>query len=182
MKVVLVNPALSVDSDNTSGEETRFFPEGLAVVASALLSVGHEVRIVDRCAGQQLTPEVCEGAEVIGITGTINQFADLEVVIPHLRELNPKAKLVLGGPLVTCAPELIRQLLDFDFAVIGEGERATIELLSGVAIIGDDNPHMVSATSYLRSEDFILPAFGLLNLPWYVSGVNRPHLRAIGLS
>ncbi|MFH1145629.1 MAG: radical SAM protein [bacterium] len=190
MKVVLVNPSLSIDSDNTSGEKTRFFPEGLAAVAAALLHVGHEVQVVDICAQQQLTPEVCKDADVFGITGMINQFADLEVIIPHLRELNPKAKLMLGGPLVTCAPELIRQFLDFDIAVIGEGEKTVVELLQdkhlinskGRSAVGDDKPRIVSATSYLNPEDFILPAFKLFDLSWYISGINRSHLRAVGMS
>ena len=182
MKVVLINPSLSVDCDDTSGEETHFFPEGLAVVASAMLRAGHDVRIIDRCIqGQRLPPKICQNAEVFGITGMINQFADIETIIPQLRKLNPQAKLVLGGPLVTCAPELIWKLLGFDMAVIGEGEKI-LALINKTSATSNSQFCTISATSYLRPEEFILPAFKLFDLPWYLSGIKRPHLRAVGIS
>ncbi|TAK97128.1 B12-binding domain-containing radical SAM protein [Patescibacteria group bacterium] len=181
MKVVLINPGLSIDSDDASGQETRFFPEGLAVIAAALLRAGHAVQTIDLCAEQTVTPAICQEAEVFGLTGMINQFAGLEVIIPHLRKLNPRARILLGGPLVTCAPELISQLLDFDVAVIGEGERVVAKLLEDTTA-ESGKPRLVSDMAYLSEKEFLRPAFELFDLPWYVSGLHRPHLQAVGMS
>lgn len=175
MNVVLINPPVSVDSDQTSGEEVRFFPEGLAVVAAALLNAGHDVRVIDMCTQQGLNLEVCHDVEVFGITGMINQFAYIERLIPQLRELNPKAKILLGGPLITCASELISRFLDFELAIVGEGEQSVTKLLE------EARPSTISAATYLDPRDFLLPAFGLFNLSWYLEGINRTHLNAAGV-
>ena len=170
MNIVLINPLLPYDSIGISSGE-RFFPEGLAVIASALRA-GHNVKVIDLCAQQQLTPKVCDDAEIFGITGMINQFGSIENIIATLRELSPKAKIMLGGPLVTCAPELIKRLLGFDLAVIGEGEKSVVELLQ------DNHGERVATNSgdaYLPPEDFILPAFELFDLSWYLSGPVWPH-------
>ena len=192
MKIVLINPALSVDSDKALGGEIHFFPEGLAVIASALLAVGHEVYIIDRCIQQHLPEDICEKADIFGVTGMINQFADLEKIIADLRELNPTAKVMLGGPLVTCAPRAIKQFLDFDFAILGEGEKSVVELLrnsrnpkpaDGTALTVEGNFCMGSPRKYLCPEDFILPAFELFNLPWYLDGTIRAHhQQVVGMS
>ncbi len=176
MNIVLINPPLPYDSIGTSGGQ-RFFPEGLASIASALLHAGHKVRVIDMCTGQQLTSEVCGDAEIFGITGMINQFANIEDIISRLRKLNSKAKILLGGPLVTCAPELIKQLLDFDLAIIGEGERSVVELLQNPTekMVANNNP-------YLLPKEFVMPAFELFDLRWYLSGPTWPHYQSVGMA
>ena len=175
MNILLINPLLPYDSiGSTSGQ--RFFPEGLAVIASVLLRAGHNVKVIDMCAQPQLTPEVCREVDVVGITGMINQFERVEGIISTLRGLNPKAKIMLGGPLVTCAPELMKQLLGFDFAVLGEGERSVVELLQSDQTRG---AMVDNGASYIHPVDFVLPAFELFDLPWYLAGSVWPHYLSV---
>jgi len=69
MNITLVNPTLFIDSDVSTTMETRFFPEGLAEIARVLINAGHHVHVIDMCAGQELTPEVCVGVHVFGVLG-----------------------------------------------------------------------------------------------------------------
>lgn len=60
--------------------------------------------------------------DLIAIGGISTIFGYVEELLPHLRSLFPKAKILLGGQLITSYPAKIVELLEPDIAIVGEGE------------------------------------------------------------
>lgn len=190
MRVVLINPSFSIDSDDSAGDTIRFFPEGLAIIAAALVQAGHDTRIIDLCRQPASELEKQTDTDVFGLTAMINQFVALEQIIPRLRKICPRAKIILGGPLVTSAPELISQHLDFDLAVLGEGEQIIVSLLEnldqptnspGKVYRTNNGKCCLTARRYLAPQNFILPQFESVDLDWCLSGQVRKHLVNAGI-
>ena len=193
MKIALINLPLSIDSDFSTNTNERFFSEGLALIASALIVAGYEVEIID------FAKDNCEenmrkysSYDIFGISAMINQFASLEKAILAIRNIKPNAKIILGGPLVTSDPDLIARNLDFDFGIIGEGEKIIVDLLknleapetvAGIVVKKKDGPNLLTPPrDILSSDNFLLPAFNLFDLKWYLKGTLRPHYKIIGES
>lgn len=184
MKIVLINLPLAIDSDKSVSQETRFFPEGLASIAASLITVGHDVRVVDLARQSKKRLDRFTTTEVFGLSVMINQFRTLERLIPRLREISPQAKIILGGPLISSDPRLMGRYLDFDFGIVGEGESTIVELLKTLdrpdtvpgAVICQRGKIMVSEPRRVAPlENFTIPAFKLFDLSWYLGGKRRPH-------
>jgi radical SAM superfamily enzyme YgiQ (UPF0313 family) len=127
------------------------FPLGLAYVAGALEAAGHEVEVVDLCFVRGAEAEV-EGA----LRSAIEAFAP-EAVGLAIRNIDdvsyPKstsylglyrqviaacraataAPLIVGGSGFTIMPGEFLDAFDVDYGVVGEGERAMVELLDHLA-------------------------------------------------
>lgn len=56
-------------------------------------------------------------------------LTQLKAICRIVRRHSPGSILILGGPCVTTEPELMLDVLDFDYGIIGEGEMACAELL-----------------------------------------------------
>lgn len=198
MKVVLISFPHELDVERDIKEErvrssvhVRFFPEGIAYIASSLAISGHEVEIVDLAMEGSLEKRfsLLEEADVFGLSGLISHFAQIESTVHFLRMINPKAKIVLGGPLITADPYLIARNLDFDFGVIGEGEETIIDLLDnlddsgkvpGLAIRSNERDCVVTEK---RPFLFCLrrPALEKFDLKWYLGGEKRLHYKRLGI-
>ncbi len=106
----------------------RFPPLGISYVASSLRNAGHRVSVLD-CTfmdrHEALDRALQTRADVVGIYSMATMREDSLRFARRLR--GECGLLVAGGPLPTCEPESF--LGDFDVVVIGEGERAMVELL-----------------------------------------------------
>ena len=121
--------------DPHCGEYTFLAPPlGIWRLAGVLEAAGVEVKVFDPncCVGtpqRALERELLRGSwDVIGIstTGMTLRF-DLELA--HIaRRLAPHALLVAGGMEATFRPDLMFELGPFDLVVMGEGERALLQL------------------------------------------------------
>jgi radical SAM superfamily enzyme YgiQ (UPF0313 family) len=121
MRVLLINPPLREQYAPNS------FPYGLSYVARYLLKAGHKVEILDIDTHRYNREEVLKKLkeyrpDVIGTGGIITVYKYLKWLIPKIREIQPRAKIIVGGSLATSAPEVALNGLDIDFIVIGEGE------------------------------------------------------------
>ena len=61
--------------------------------------------------------------------GLALDFLNVKEVINSIRELNPPAKIILGGLIISTETEIIFNALNPDIAIIGEGEITIIEVL-----------------------------------------------------
>jgi radical SAM superfamily enzyme YgiQ (UPF0313 family) len=167
-KIVLVSPNMSVDIDFTDKSVSRFIPEGLLYLSTPLIEAGYNVKICD------LAKDKLDGfeADVFGITGLPNQFFQIKETIGIIRRNQPGAKIILGGPFVSCAIEWIRDLLDFDLAVIGEAESVIASAVREALKCRGDKKIM-KADHPLETADFHRPTFDLVELKWYLSGRHR---------
>ncbi|NUO64773.1 MAG: radical SAM protein [Gemmatimonadaceae bacterium] len=123
-------------------------PNGLACVASALDAAGHDVRVLDlmfardpeRTASRiarELAPDVV-GVSVRNIDNSdaiaLRHYTpDAVATLAALRESAPRAKIVAGGAAFGVAPLALFRALGVDYAVAGDGERATVALVDALA-------------------------------------------------
>ena len=123
-------------------------PNGVACVASALDAAGHDVRVLDlafardphgaaRDAARAFAPDVLglsvrniDNSDLLALRHYTPEAASL---LAALREAAPGAQVVAGGAAFGVAPEALFDALGVDYAVAGDGERATVALLGALA-------------------------------------------------
>jgi len=169
-KIVLISCNMFVDIDHTSKSNSRFVPAGLLYLATPLLAAGFDVEICDLAKGDNLSQYI---ADVYGITGLPNQYIQMQEVIQEIRRNQPHAKIILGGPFISCSLEWLQDLLDFDFAVVGEGESVIVSAVTGV-LDGVGGKMVIRGEHLLETGEFCRPALELIDIQWYLNGQRRP--------
>jgi radical SAM superfamily enzyme YgiQ (UPF0313 family) len=135
-------------STNRERAPQPVLPNGLACVASALDAAGYAVRVEDLCfardplaasrrAARDFRPDVV-GVSVRNIdnsdTIALRHYTpEAAAILGALREGAPGAAVVAGGAAFGVAPEALFRELAVDYAVAGDGERATVALLDALA-------------------------------------------------
>lgn len=72
--------------------------------------------------------------DVIGFSCYIWNIEETIKVIKMIKKINPEIKIIAGGPEVTYdVQEWMKEVPEFDFIVIGEGEQTFKQLLSALA-------------------------------------------------
>jgi radical SAM superfamily enzyme YgiQ (UPF0313 family) len=117
-------------------------------VASALERAGHQVHVLDLCFARRPHEEARRAAErvhpdVIGISVRNIDNSDLvalrdytpeaAALLGTLRSAAPSARVLAGGAAFGVAPQALFEALDVEYAVAGDGERATPALLDALA-------------------------------------------------
>jgi len=134
MKIGLINPRMSHNRARLSTSlHKRWVPNGLATVAAWLKGAGHQVWIIDAnyydWTPQSIAEQIStKDFDAIGITTFLDSFPFLEEGIPLIKQAAPGVPVILGGPLVSSAPELVMQNCQADIAVLGEGDKTALEL------------------------------------------------------
>jgi anaerobic magnesium-protoporphyrin IX monomethyl ester cyclase len=168
MKVSLVNPPSPFLID-----EKVFPPLGLLYVGAVLESEGMDVKIIDlagvppeKWLGKLEANEAEQSSKIWGITCTTPQFPFALSICDAIKRINNNAKVVVGGPHATVEP--VSCIPHFDSVVIGEGEKAILNLVRNPgeypesiqeALINDLDSipfparHLVDISSYHYSID-----------------------------
>jgi radical SAM superfamily enzyme YgiQ (UPF0313 family) len=105
-------------------------PLGLIYLASALRDAGHEPVIVDLCGARDFA-EIPVG-DIYGISAFTTSYHVALKIARFLREREPKAVLLAGGPHVSAVKGKVLGE-GFDYAFVGEAERTLpplVELLA----------------------------------------------------
>ena len=148
MTAASVRPRVLLVSANRERQPMPVVPNGVACVASALEAAGHEVRVLDLAFARDPHRAARESArrfapDVIGLSVRNIDNSDL-IALQHytpeaaallatLRAAAPAARVVAGGAAFGVAPEALFDTLGVDYAVAGDGERATVALLGALA-------------------------------------------------
>lgn len=136
-------------STNTERQPYPVVPNGLAAVASSLAHAGHHVELLDLCferspvesaraAARRLKPDVV-GVSVRNIDNSdavaLQHYTpEASAVVRELRAAAPAGShLVAGGAAFGVAPEALFSELGVDYAVAGDGERASVALIDALA-------------------------------------------------
>jgi radical SAM superfamily enzyme YgiQ (UPF0313 family) len=110
-------------------------PLGVLCLAAYLKARGHEVAFIDGalCARDEMVRKAVELApDVVGLSIITHTWEASKSCAALLEESLPAARLIAGGPHVTCWREdVLRECEAFDAAVAGEGEEALAEYLEG---------------------------------------------------
>ena len=141
-------PRVLLISANRERAPQPVLPNGVACVASALDAAGHDVRVLDLCFSRD--PErdarrmVREMApDVIGVSVRNLDNSD-SIALRHytpeaaslmraIRAERPAATILAGGAAFGVAPESLFRALEVDYAVAGDGERASTALIDALA-------------------------------------------------
>jgi len=124
MKVCLVNPPDKVVEDALWDE-----PLGLLYLGATLEEKGVDVEVIDLNFHRDLSPLTKVEADYFGIYCSSSLLDSTLRVNRLLIETHPNAIRMVGGPHATCMPTEMAE--HFDKVIIGEGERAIIEILAG---------------------------------------------------
>ncbi|MEO8909654.1 MAG: radical SAM protein [Gemmatimonadaceae bacterium] len=135
-------------STNRERQPYPVVPNGLACVASALDAAGHSVSFLDLCfasdpvasarnAALQLKPDII-GVSVRNIDNSdaiaLRHYTpEARAILQALRRASPQAKVIAGGAAFGVAPEALFRDLGVDYAVAGDGERASVALVDALA-------------------------------------------------
>ncbi len=113
----------------------RFIPLGLAYVAGSLEKAGFHVEVLDNYLLEKPLEELKlevqkRNPEIVGITCSSATYRRCLETASAIKEVLPSCRIVVGGWHPTYEPESMLQHKDIDYAVVGEGERAMVELAS----------------------------------------------------
>jgi radical SAM superfamily enzyme YgiQ (UPF0313 family) len=135
-------------STNRERQPYPVLPNGLACVASALSGAGHSVRFLDLCFEKKPVPAAIRAAnearpDVIGVSvrnidnsdsiALRHYTPESKAVVEALRATSPGTTLIAGGAAFGVAPEALFTELGVDYAVAGDGERATVRLVDALS-------------------------------------------------
>jgi len=116
----------------------RFLPLGLAYVAAALEKAEFQVNILDNYLLEKPIDQVKLELErlrpeIVGITCSSATYSRCIETAKAVKQVLPSCKVVVGGWHPTYEPDSMLQHSQIDFAVIGEGERAMVELATHIS-------------------------------------------------
>lgn len=135
-------------STNRERQPYPVVPNGLACVASALSQAGFTVRFLDLCfardpAGDASTIGRAFSPDFIGISVrnidnsdaiALRHYTPEAVdIVRALRRACPAATLIAGGAAFGVAPEALFEIFGVDYAVAGDGERASVALIKALS-------------------------------------------------
>jgi len=157
-------PRVLLVSTNRERQPYPVVPNGLACVASALDAAGHRVEFLDLCFARDPLASAREAArrfrpEIIGVSvrnidnsdaiALRHYTPEARDILGELRSNAPEAKIVAGGAAFGVAPEALFRDLGVDYAVAGDGERASIALID--ALVDGRDPGSIAGL--VRSRD-----------------------------
>ena len=107
--------------------------EGASYIATVMKNAGYPVRIIDARfysqPAKQAAQEALDSSDIVCIATYEDSFTFLEEITALIKKANPDMPMILGGSLVTSAPEVVMNHSSADIGVLGEGEITILELL-----------------------------------------------------
>lgn len=139
LKLVSRKPTLALinvvlDGDSQFPEE---IPMGVGAIAAFVRQHGYTVNIHQCFADKDETAIETAGqvaADIYGFQLNVVNYQNVRAVAEKLRENNPEALIVLGGPFQSSlAAPILRNESVFDCMVVGEGELTMVELMRAMS-------------------------------------------------
>ena len=160
-KILLVNPPQTLEErygKAFSKIGAILPPLGLMYVATTLENKGYEVKILDaQLKNLTVTGAVNECIKIkpdlIGVTCLTSSF-DKSIKFCNKLKQVMDVPVLMGGPHATIAPIQVLKNKCVDFVVRGEGEYATLELVT--ALNSGSNLHKVDGIGFKEKENPIL--------------------------
>lgn len=161
IKVALINPGKNLEFATAE-------PLNLEYIASYLEKNNVEVKIIDELAGQNVKKEIRKfSPDFVGITATTPIAPDAYRIADFCREEG--IKTILGGIHPSALPQ--EALKHSDLVVIGEGEKAMLDIVKGKIKSG------AISYPYIENLDEIpFPARHLVDMEFYLTITNNAFL------
>ena len=147
----------------------RFPPLGLSYVAGALVKAGYKVEMLDNYLLKKPIGEVKEiikrlSPQIVGITCGSVTFSRCIETAKAVKDVLPSCKVVVGGWHPSYLPESLLQHPEIDYVIMGEGERAIVELTECIVKgVDDSGISKISGLAYRKENKFVKNAPDLIN-------------------
>ena len=134
---------------------------GVAYIAAVLQKNGYEVTVIDcpplGITYEGLKQEIARFApDIVGITSVTVTFSSAAETAKVIKESNPKALIVLGGPHVTVLDEqTVRENPQVDVVVRGEGERTMLEIAIIVSASNLADLDKVAGITFMKNGELV---------------------------
>lgn len=134
-KILVVVPKQRITNEEDYG---YVFPLGLGYVSSALKKEGYEVDIlnlnhnygkINELLNRKLDSKRYDFVLTVSI---ITEYSCVRLILDTVKSHKTSPKTILGGLIITSEPEVVFNLLEPDYAIIGEGELTIVELLESI--------------------------------------------------
>ncbi len=141
-------PRVLLVNSNRERQPMPVVPNGVACVAAALEAAEYDVAVLDLCFARHPLETARQTArelrpDVIGLSVRNIDNSDLVAlrhytpeaagILEALRRGAPRARVVAGGAAFGVAPASLFKELGVDYAVAGDGERATVAIMDSLA-------------------------------------------------
>jgi len=179
MKILLINPIAR------KWAQPNVFPTGLGYIAAVLRNEGHEVDVLDWNAerwgesvfGAKLALQDKPG--LVGLTGIITQYGEVKKIAEWCNFQWPRVPIVCGGTLATTVPLLLLDKTKVNYCILGEGERAILDLIDHLPImdsVENKLEHIFSRKESIKDLSTIpWPAYDLFPMDIYLRNPIGPH-------
>jgi anaerobic magnesium-protoporphyrin IX monomethyl ester cyclase len=169
--ILLMTPAPPINS--AWGLPMKLPPLGLAYVAAALEKSGFQVEVLDNYLLKKPIDEVKQtvrrlNPEIVGITCSSVTYQRCVETAKAVKEVLPSCKVVVGGWHPSYVPDSMLQHPDIDYVIMGEGERAMVELVTHITKGGDDRAIATIASVAYRHEGKLIK-----NAPRFISNLDE---------
>jgi len=134
-------------------------PLGILYLATWLNSKGFDAQVCD-LAGLAAQDWQIPVADFYGFSTFSTTYHRTLQVRDIARRVNPKAKLIAGGPHASVLPNEVAP--DFDYVVVGEGELALLDLLGGMR-----NRKIVYGEPVANLDELPYPDYSLVDVGSY---------------
>ncbi len=131
MKILVINVSIRPES------KVRYIPLGLAYVASAIKRHGYGFRVLDldvnRYSEKYIRRYLLDNKfDIICMGCIVTGYKYIKRLAYLIKEVNPKAKIIVGNSVASSIPDLLLTKTKVDIAVMGEGDIAITEILDAL--------------------------------------------------
>lgn len=159
MEILIVTPKYGFSGLGNKPDFAYAFPLGLAYISSVLKKAGYKVDVLNSShldgSPEHLVAKALlrkkYGYVLTG--GNALLYSALEQIISTSKKHSSKPKVILGGMIVTSEPELAFTSLKPDYAVVGEGEYAILDLIK--TLEKNKEPKDVAGVLYWKDKKMI---------------------------
>jgi len=136
------------------------FPLGLGYLAASLITNKYQVKILD-CLSygfglDQIATEVKSyRPDIVGITTMTHYIKSAVATAKLVKGLNPKIKIIGGGPHAHFDFTNLLQNYNFDYIVLGEGELTIIELVDQLSGKNKQPLKTIKGIAYKKQKNII---------------------------
>lgn len=166
MKTLFINLCVRPDTNK------KIPNVGLAYIVSAADRVGHNFEILDidlcRHSDEEVKRIISKSEFDIASFGALSSmYANVKNIASVIRKFHPKSVIVIGNTLATTVTNTVLEKTEVDVCVLGEGEKAYIDLIealenglpldsiSGIAFIEDGKMVDTGRAEVIRNLDDI---------------------------
>ena len=134
MKLLLINLSLRPEGVQC------IFPIGIGYIATAVKEAGYEFDVLDmdihKLKPEQVIDYPWQKYNVIAFGCIVTGYKIVKELSAIIKLANPNAMIICGNSVASSIPDILLDNTDVDVAVIGEGDKAIVDILRQYCEIG----------------------------------------------